>query len=164
MFFYDFFRIRGQQLFGVDTSSQKIAKITNAQKGGDKLTIKINETAIAKPVAPLSVDDVRLMTPPQYAKFFINEVKKGYSDPYGGMVYPLLDETIFLQNQHNLKKFWQPFTESHLSIGIREEKNQSKKRNTQKINLAKKGKIKIAVLSEMERFFKLARTHFAKNC
>lgn len=165
LFFYDFFRVRGQQLFGIQAANDQNKQITFNDKS-EKVVIKVTEVVKAegkpsakpKPAvqqpAQFSTEQIAALTPPKYADFFIKELKRTYTNKYDGLTYPLLDETIFLENQHDLKSFWKPFTESFLSQGIREEKSSPKKRNVQKINLAKKGKIKVAVLTENFHFMK----------
>ncbi|MDO4896267.1 MAG: glycosyltransferase family 4 protein [Moraxella sp.] len=166
LFFYDFFRIRGQQIFGVHL--ENISDQKNSLDNNHRLTIKVSETpksaeqqieigkmsTKSSPQTQYTQEQIASLAPPKYADFFIKELKRVYSNPYGGLTYPLLDEQIFLQNQHNLKSFWKPFTESFLSQGIRQEQAQPKIRSVQKINMPKKGKIKVAVLSENFHFMK----------
>lgn len=149
LFFYDFFRVRGQQLFGIQAANDQNKQITFNDKG-EKVVIKVTEVVKAegkpsakpKPAvqqpAQFSTEQIATLTPPKYADFFIKELKRTYTNKYDGLTYPLLDETIFLENQHDLKAFWKPFTESFLSQGIREEKSSPKKTQRPKNQFGKK--------------------------
>lgn len=167
LFFYDFFRIRGSQIFGIhsknisykknslDNNHKVTIKVSEASKGAEQHIVmsKISTKSSAQP-AQYTQEQIASLNPPKYSDFFVKELKRVYSNPYDGLTYPLLDEQIFLKNQHDLKSFWKPFTESFLSQGIRQEQAQPKTRSVQKINIPKKGKIKVAVLSENFHFMK----------
>lgn len=141
---------KNPKLFFIDSYRKRFLKVHKAFPVLDKVTK--NPDFFHTEQSRVATEE--LVSSPAFGNKFVVDTKEMYQLKYDGAIYPLLSEKVFKSYQENLQEFWNPLLDSDLGKGLKIEKSNPVLRNFSKVNINKKGKIKVAVLSENFHFIR----------